>query len=123
MTMIECVCRRSTRRVAAAISFLVTTALCARAQPPSPTPVVKWNNGLDVATPDGADDFQLGALIELDGRFGLDDPLHEVNDTFVMRRVRPILQGRVARYFEFRVMPDFGNGQTVLFDAWCSACS
>src|SRR6185437_375304 len=50
--------------------------------------------------------------------FGLDDPLHQVNDTFVMRRVRPIFQGRAAKYFEFRVMPDFGNGQTVLFDAY-----
>ena len=35
-----------------------------------------------------------------------------------MRRVRPIFQGRAAKYFEFRVMPDFGNGQTVLFDAY-----
>src|SRR6185369_9788649 len=80
--------------------------------------VVKWNNGLDVGTADGANDFQIGTLIELDGRFGLDDPLHEVTDTFVMRRVRPIFQGRAAKYFEFRVMPDFGNGQTVLFDAY-----
>jgi phosphate-selective porin OprO/OprP len=79
---------------------------------------VKWNNGLDISTADGANDFQIGTLIELDGRFGLDDPLHEVNDTFVMRRVRPIFQGRVAKHFEFRVMPDFGNGQTVLFDAY-----
>ena len=76
--------------------------------------VVKWNNGLDIGTTDGANEFQIGTLIELDGRFGLDDPLREVNDTFVMRRVRPIFQGRAARYFEFRVMPDFGNGQTVL---------
>jgi len=79
---------------------------------------VKWNNGLDIGTADGANDFQIGTLVEFDGRFGLDDPLHEVNDTFVMRRVRPIFQGRAAKYFEFRVMPDFGNGQTVLFDAY-----
>jgi len=86
---------------------------------PSPAPlVVKWNNGVDISTADGANDFQIGTLIELDGRFGLDDPLHEVNDTFVMRRVRPIFQGRAMKYFEFRVMPDFGNGQTVLFDAY-----
>ncbi len=90
-----------------------------RAQQATPPPVVvKWNNGLDIGTADGANDFQIGTLVELDGRFGLDDPLHEVNDTFVMRRVRPIFQGRVAKYFEFRVMPDFGNGQTVLFDAY-----
>jgi phosphate-selective porin OprO/OprP len=91
----------------------------ARAQPAPASPlVVKWNNGIDIGTADGANDFQIGTLIELDGRFGLDDPLHEITDTFVMRRVRPIFQGRAAKYFEFRVMPDFGNGQTVLFDAY-----
>lgn len=98
---------------------LLARSLSAHAQSaPAPPVVVKWNNGLDISTADGANDFQIGALIELDGRFGLDDPLHEVNDTFVMRRVRPIVQGRAMKYFEFRVMPDFGNGQTVLFDAY-----
>jgi phosphate-selective porin OprO and OprP len=97
----------------------ISASLQAQSAAPPPSPlVVKWNNGLDIGTADGANDFQIGTLVELDGRFGLDDPLHQVNDTFVMRRVRPIFQGRVARYFEFRVMPDFGNGQTVLFDAY-----
>ena len=62
--------------------------------------------------------FQLGGLVQLDGRFAPDDPLHQVEDEFVMRRVRTILQGRLAKYFEFRVMPDFGNGTTVLYDAY-----
>ena len=97
---------------------LLAQALSADAQSGPAPLVVKWNNGLDVGTADGANDFQIGTLVELDGRFGLDDPLHEVNDTFVMRRVRPIFQGRAMKYFEFRVMPDFGNGQTVLFDAY-----
>jgi len=88
------------------------------AQTTAPPVTVTFDNGLDIATPDGANEFQLGTLVQLDGRFGLDDPLHQVNDTFVMRRVRPIFQGRAAKYFEFRVMPDFGGGQTVLFDAY-----
>jgi phosphate-selective porin OprO/OprP len=110
---------RWARRIAAApvFAFWMSVSLRAQSQPPPPV-TVKWNNGLEVATSDGANNFQLGTLIELDGRFDLDDPLNEVTNTFVMRRVRPILQGRVARYFEFRVMPDFGNGQTVLFDAY-----
>ena len=98
--------------------MLLARAVSAHAQSPPAPLVVKWNNGLDVGTADGANDFQIGTLIELDGRFDLDDPLHQVTDTFVMRRVRPIVQGRVMKYFEFRVMPDFGNGQTVLFDAY-----
>jgi phosphate-selective porin OprO/OprP len=44
--------------------------------------------------------------------------LHQVEDEFVMRRVRLIAQGRIAKYFEFRLMPDFGNGATVLYDAY-----
>src|SRR5215471_10050632 len=104
--------------VVAALSLLLVLAVSAHAQSPPAPLVLKWNNGLDVGTADGANDFQVGTLIELDGRFGLDDPLHEVTNTFVMRRVRPIFQGRALKYFEFRVMPDFGNGQTVLFDAY-----
>ena len=79
---------------------------------------VAWNNGVDVTTADGANELQLGGLIQADGRFSLDDPQHLVEDTFVMRRVRLIVQGRLAKYFEFRIMPDFGNGATVLYDAF-----
>jgi phosphate-selective porin OprO and OprP len=105
------------RRLPLTAALLVLFAPSFHAQSPAPV-VVKWNNGIDIGTADGAGDFQIGTLVELDGRFGLDDPLHDVNDTFVLRRVRPIFQGRAAKYFEFRVMPDFGNGQTVLFDAY-----
>src|ERR1051325_3082281 len=104
--------------ILASVLFAASTAEAQTPSSTSPPVVVKWNNGIDIGTADGANDFQIGTLIELDGRFGLDDPLHEVSDTFVMRRVRPIFQGRAAKYFEFRVMPDFGNGQTVLFDAY-----
>ena len=106
------------RRIAAALVFLAARTAQVHAQAATPPLVVKWNNGLDIGTVDGANDFQIGTLIELDGRFVPDDPLHEVTDTFVMRRVRPIFQGRAMKYFEFRLMPDFGNGQTVLFDAY-----
>src|SRR5204863_3183030 len=41
-----------------------------------------------------------------------------VTDQFLVRRARPIFQGTVARYFDFYVAPDFGNGATVLFDAY-----
>ena len=70
-------------------------------------------------TVEGADyTLQLGALIQVDGRFAIDDPLNAVTDTFVLRRVRPILQGRVAKFLDFRLMPDFGNGSVVLYDAY-----
>jgi phosphate-selective porin OprO/OprP len=79
---------------------------------------VKWDNGLSVSSDDSANEFQLGGLIQADGRFAPDDPLNQVQDTLVMRRVRVIVQGRIAKYFQFRIMPDFGNGATVLYDAY-----
>jgi phosphate-selective porin OprO/OprP len=38
-----------------------------------------------------------------------------------MRRVRPILEGTVFKIFDFRVMPDFGLGTTVLQDGFVEA--
>jgi phosphate-selective porin OprO and OprP len=35
--------------------------------------------------------------------------------------VRPILEATAYRYFGLRIMPDFGNGQVVLYDAYVEA--
>lgn len=103
----------------AVVLLLVPGSGRALAQSGRASPVtVTWDNGLSVASDNGANSFQLGGLVQLDGRFAPDDPLKQVEDEFVMRRVRTIMQGRIARYFEFRLMPDFGNGTTVLYDAY-----
>jgi phosphate-selective porin OprO/OprP len=54
---------------------------------------------------------------QLDGRFSSDEP-SPFNDTFYVRKARLSLSGRVAKYFEFKVMPDFGAGTSVLVDAY-----
>ena len=41
-----------------------------------------------------------------------------VTNQFLLRRVRPIVQGTVAKYFDFYIIPDFGGGTTVLQDAY-----
>jgi phosphate-selective porin OprO/OprP len=119
----DCRRRRSLQnlaRTAAGVALLLLTNTGRlAAQPSSPPPVItRWNNGLNILSPDGDNELQLGALIQVDGRFAPEDPLHQVEDTFLVRRLRPIIQGRLARYFEFRLMPDFGNGATVLYDAY-----
>jgi len=40
---------------------------------------------------------------------------------FLMRRVRPIVEGTVAEFIDFKIMPDFGLGTTVLQDAYLNA--
>jgi phosphate-selective porin OprO/OprP len=87
-----------------------------QAQPPAVE--VHWDNGVSFASPDGENLLQLGALVQVDGRFDVSDPSSTLIDTFLLRRLRPILQGRLAKYFEFRIMPDFGQGTTVLYDAY-----
>jgi phosphate-selective porin OprO/OprP len=105
--------------VSAVVLFLLPATGRANGQSGGAPPVtVQWDNGLTVAADGGANELQLGGLIQADGRFGPGDSLHQVEDEFVMRRVRLIAQGRIAKYFEFRLMPDFGNGATVLYDAY-----
>jgi phosphate-selective porin OprO/OprP len=56
-------------------------------------------------------------VAQTDGRFSLDDPKPIIN-TLTIRKIRPTLTGRITRWFNFKVMPDFGNGTTVVQDAW-----
>ena len=46
------------------------------------------------------------------------DDRQDASDAFLLRRVRPIFEGTVFRQFDFRVMPDFGGGTTVLQDTY-----
>lgn len=59
-----------------------------------------------IESANGDNRLQLGVLAHFDGRFTVDDPRQDVTDTFVARRVRPIFQGRVARYFDYFVVLD-----------------
>jgi phosphate-selective porin OprO/OprP len=92
------------------------TAAASSAQDAS-SPQAGWENGFFIQSADGSSRIQFGAVVQLDGRFSLDERTPVV-DTFTIRKLRPVLQGRVARYFDFRLVPDFGNGTAVLFDGY-----
>ena len=85
--------------------------------PAEPAPAAGFQDGFFVQTADGENRLTIGAIANIDGRFSLDDE-SPVTDTFTVRRLRPVFFGRVAKYFEFRVMPDFGNGTAVIQDAF-----
>jgi phosphate-selective porin OprO/OprP len=86
-------------------------------QTAAPTVVAGWQNGFFVQSADGNNRITFGGLIQADGRFSLDDP-PPFTDTFLVRRVRPTLNARVAKYFDFRLTPDFGNGKVAILDAY-----
>lgn len=62
--------------------------------------------------------LQVRGYVHFDGRFFPGDEARLGIDNFLLRRVRPIVQGTVAKHFEFNVTPDFGGGTAVLQDAY-----
>jgi len=86
------------------------------------TPIVTAGpEGFALKSADGNFVLRLRGYAQADGRFYFDDKAHTETDTFLMRRVRPILEGTVFRDFDFRIMPDFGNGAastTILQDTY-----
>ena len=85
--------------------------------PATPPFTAGWNDGFALQTANG--DFRLlfGVIVQTDGRFAVDDPL-PITNTFILRKVRPTLSGRVGRYFDFKVMPDLGSGASTVQDAY-----
>lgn len=82
-----------------------------------PQPIAGFQDGFFVQSSNGDNRLVFGLVTQTDARFSLDDTLGTTN-TFTIRKMRPTLTGRVARYFDFKVMPDFGNGTLLLTDAY-----
>jgi phosphate-selective porin OprO/OprP len=75
-------------------------------------------DGFSIKSADGKYAVRLKGLVQADGRFFLGDSVFPVVNNFLIRRARPILEATVGKYLEFRLQPDFGQGTTVLFDAY-----
>jgi phosphate-selective porin OprO/OprP len=77
-----------------------------------------WEDGFFLESPNGDFKLKLRGYAQADMRFF---PLEERDtgtDSLFLRRVRPIFEGTVFKYFDFRIMPDFGGGSTTLQDAY-----
>ena len=85
------------------------------------TNVTSGRDGFSFRSADGAYQLKLRGYVQFDGRFFQDDEERPASDTFILRRVRPIFEGTVFKIFDFRIMPDFGGGTTVLQDAYLDA--
>jgi phosphate-selective porin OprO/OprP len=74
-------------------------------------------NGFTIASDDGKYSLKIWGYLQGEGRFFLADDEEDFTNTFVLRRARLVAEGQIG-LFDFRLMPDFGNGQTVLQDAY-----
>jgi phosphate-selective porin OprO/OprP len=113
--------RRHSLSVAIALVLGALGAAPAAAQTSQPPVTAGWQEGFVIQSANGDFRLGLGLVAQGDGRFVVNDEDDAYVDTFTVRKARPIINGRMARYFDFLVMPDFGNGTTVLQDAYVDA--
>ena len=75
------------------------------------------DRGFSIQSADGASQVKSRGVLHFDGRFMLDDET-DVTDQWQATRVRPIIEGTVGGIYDFRFTPDFGQGRTVIQDAY-----
>jgi phosphate-selective porin OprO and OprP len=69
--------------------------------------------GLSASSADSNFTFKIRGYVQADSRVFLgDDETVKGNDTFLLRRVRPIIEGSVWKDYEYRLMMDFASGIT-----------
>ena len=86
-----------------------------------PAKVVAEPDGFAVRSANGDYRVQFNAIMQADGRFYENDAARLATDTFLIRSARPILQGTVAGRFDVYLAPDFGQGQSLIQDAYLDA--
>jgi phosphate-selective porin OprO/OprP len=75
-------------------------------------------DGFSIKSADGKYSIRFRGYLQSDGRFFPHRESVPVVDNLLIRRARPIIEAAVGRYFEFRVMPDFGGTTPTIFDAY-----
>jgi phosphate-selective porin OprO/OprP len=74
--------------------------------------------GFVFASADGADWLHIGGQVQLDSREFLADGGGIQNNTFILRRARPIIDGTLDKIYTFQFVPEFGGTSPVsIFDA------
>lgn len=75
-------------------------------------------DGFSLKSADGNFAVRFRGYLQADGRFFPSDDAIPQTNGFLLRRARPIFEATVYKYIDFRLMPDFGQGTTTLFDAY-----
>lgn len=80
--------------------------------------VTAGTSGFKIKSNDGDFVLKIGADLQVDDRSFVGEGSESLPDTVLLRRVRPTFSGTVYRYVDFFFRPDFGQGQTVIYDAY-----
>ena len=74
--------------------------------------------GFYIESPDKAFSLRFTGQIQLDYRQFVNTKDRTDIDTFLLRKARFGLEATLAKYYEFRFLPDFGQGTTIVQDAY-----
>jgi phosphate-selective porin OprO/OprP len=88
------------------------------AQPTTPIVRASPTQGFRIQSADNANVVRLRGTLHFDGRYFLDDVATDASDTWLLRRVRPTLEGTFNNIWDFRFTPDFAGGRTIILDAF-----
>jgi phosphate-selective porin OprO and OprP len=102
--------------LAALVAVFLTAAAAAEAE--DSAQVEAGSDGFSLSSADDAWRLELHGLVHFDGRWFSGDSAADDADEWLLRRVRPSLEGTLGERIEFRIMPDFGEGDAELVDAY-----
>lgn len=77
--------------------------------------------GFRIQSADAANVARLRGVLHFDGRYFPDDVTSATADTWLLRRVRPTLEGTLNGIFDYRFTPDFAGGRSIILDAFLAA--
>lgn len=75
-------------------------------------------SGFAIKSSDGNYLLRIGADLQTDVRTFTGEGSSSLTDQILLRRVRPTFSGTVYKYVDFYFRPDFGQGTTVIYDAY-----
>lgn len=102
-------------RYAAGVLFAAAFAF---AQTPNTAIVSADTSGFTIKSTDGDFLLKVGADIQIDDRTPVGEGSSGLSDTILLRRVRPTFSGTVYKYVDYFIRPDFGGGQTIIYDSY-----
>ncbi len=79
--------------------------------------VTAGKDGFSIRSADKEDILKLKFFQHVDGRYFFDDGANKLPNTLLLRRIRPIWEGTVSKYYNFRLMPEF-SGTFSILDAY-----
>ena len=111
-----------TARIAVRRVEILEEQLAAKAKEPPAPSIQADDKGFALKSGDGAYTLNLRAQIQVDTRWFLNDgALSDRADTFLVRRLRPSIDGKLFGLVDYKIVPDFAGGQVVVFDAYLDA--